>query len=206
MNDKLKRIIEAHLKERKGSNYVKPLLTDSEALPYYHDQEQTYTDLSQLDTTHGPSNTVEQYQKMYVLPGDETYNPDWADGNFLAPNVNQPQRDFNKTPNTPETLYDPAIDGDGVNQLSVQSFFLGDEIDELNSRTSSAIDGFLADSYNNNNIIKISSNLDLTDFMKVSNDTLIHKSDKDIWKVFRDKSGNVFIKRLMDEDLMKGDQ
>ncbi len=200
MNDKIKRIIEAHLSEKEGSNYVRPLLTDSEALPYYHDQEQTYTDLTQLDTTHGPANQKEIDQKRYVLPDDSRYNPDWADGNFLSPKVNQPQRDFNKTPNTPETLYDPAIDGDGVNDLRVVSFFNEDIID-LNSRTSSSIDSFL--SSNTNNIIKVSSNLDLTDFMKLSDDTLIHKSSKDIWQVMRDKSGNVFIKRLIEEDFLR---
>jgi hypothetical protein len=201
MNDKIRRIIKAHLEAKKGSNYVRPLLTDSESLPYYQEQEQTYTDLSQMDSTHGPSTQNELDQKRYVLPDDSTYNPDWGDGNFLSPKVNQPQRDFNKTPNTPETLYDPAIDGDGVNNLTVQSFFHPDEISELNSRTSSAIDGFL--SGNTHNIIKISSNLDLTEFMKVSDDTLIHKSNKDIWKVCRDKSGNAFIKRLMEEDFLK---
>jgi len=200
MKDKIKRIIESHLKEKKGSNYVKPLLTDSESLPYYHDQEQTYTDLTQMQTTHGPSTQQEKNEKRYVLPGEDTYNPDWGDGNFLSPDVNQPQRDFNKTPNTPETLYDPAIDGDGVNQLSVNSY-LTEGIDDLNSRTSSAIDGFLSD--NKQNIIKISSNMDLSDFMKVSDDTLIHKSNKDIWKVMKDKSGGVFIKRMMEEDFLK---
>ena len=204
MKDKIKRIIESHLKDKKGSNYVKPLLTDSEALPYYHDQEQTYTDLTQLDSTHGPSNIDELNQKRYVFPGEDTYNPDWGDGNFLAPNVNQIQRDFNKTPNTPETLYDPAIDGDGVNDLKVvQSFFEVDSIEGLNGRTSSAIDGFLSD--NVQNVIKISSSMDLSDFMKVSDDTLIHKSNKDIWKIIRDKSGNVFIKRTMEEDFVKED-
>lgn len=204
MNDKLKRIIEAHLKDKKGSNYVRPLLTDSEALPYYHDQEQSYTDLTQMETTHGPSTQQEVDQKRYVFPGDDTYNPDWGDGNFLAPHVNEIQRDFNKTPNTPETLYDPAIDGDGVNNLTVQSFFNYEDIDGMNSRTSSAIDGFLSD--NKQDIIKVSSSMDLTDFMKVSENTLIHKSNKDIWKVLRDKSGNVFIKRLMEEDFVKEDQ
>jgi len=200
MNDKIKRIIESHLKEKKGSNYVKPLLTDSESLPYYHDQEQTYTDLTQMQTTHGPSTQQEKNEKMYVLPGEDTYNPDWGDGNFLSPDVNQPQRDFNKTPNTPENLYDPAIDGDGVNQLSVNSFFM-EGMDDLNNRTSSAIDGFLSD--NTQNIIKVSSDMDLTDFMKVSDDTLIHKSNKDIWKMMKDKSGTVFIKRMMEEDFLK---
>lgn len=204
MNDKIKRIIKAHLVEKKGSNYVRPLLTDSESLPYYHDQEQTYTDLTQMDTTHGPSTLEEMNQKRHVLPDESTYNPDWADGDFSSPKVNQPQRDFNKTPNTPETLYDPAIDGDGVNNLTVQSFFNVGEVEDLNSRTSSAIDGFLSD--NRQDIIKISSNLDLTDFMKVSDDTLIHKSNKDIWKVMRDKSGTVFIKRMMEEDFLKKEE
>ena len=202
MNDKINRIIQAHLKEKKGSNYVKPLLTDSESLPYYHDQEQTYTDLTQMDTTHSPSTRHELDQKRYVLPDNSTYNPDWGDGNFQSPKVNQPQRDFNKTPNTPETLYDPAIDGEGVNQLSLASFFEDEDIVDLNTRTSSSIDGFLSDSQNN--IIKISSNMDLTDFMKVSEDTLIHKSNKDIWKVIRDKSsGSIFIKRMIEEDFLK---
>ena len=201
MKDKIKRIIKAHLVEKKGSNYVKPLLTDSESLPYYHDQEQTYTDLTQLDTTHGPSTLEEMNQKRYVLPDESTYNPDWADGDFSSPKVNQPQRDFNKIPNTPETLYDPAMDGAGVNDLRVVSNFFDGDFGDLNSRTSSAIDGFLAD--NEQQVIKISSNLDLTDFMKVSDDTLIHKSNKDIWKVMRDKSGTIFIKRMMEEDFLK---
>jgi len=199
MNDKLKRIIEAHLQEKKGSNYVRPLLTDSEALPYYHDQEQSYTDLTQMDTTHSPETPQELNQKMMVLPDNSTYNPDWGDGNFLSPYENEIQQEFNRTPNTPETLYDPAIDGDGVNDLTVQSFML----DDLNSRTSSSIDGFLSD--NTHDVIKVSSSMDLTDFMKVSEDTLIHKSNKDIWKVMKDKSGAVFIKRMMEEDFLKED-
>jgi len=156
-----------------------------------------------MDTTHGPSTQQEKNEKRYVLPDESTYNPDWADGDYSSPKVNQPQRDFNKTPNSPETLYDPAIDGDGVNQLSLASFFDAN-IDDLNSRTSSAIDGFLSD--NTNNIIKVSSSMDLTDFMKVSDDTLIHKSNKDIWKVLKDKSGNVFIKRMMEEDFLKEEE
>lgn len=200
MNDKINRIIEAHLKGKEGSNYVKPLLTDSESLPYYHDQEQSYTDLTQMDTTHSPSTQNEIDQKRYVFPDNNTYNPDWGDGNFLSPYTNDIQRNFNKTPNTPETLFDPSKDGEGVNQLNVVSFF-DEEIIDLNSRTSSAIDGFL--SGNHHNIIKISSNLDLTDFMKMSDDTLVHKSSKDIWKLMRDKSGNVFIKRLVEEDFLK---
>ena len=203
MNDRIKRIIESHLNDKKGSNYVRPLLTDSESLPYYHDQEQTYTDLTQLETTHGPSTQQEKDQKRYVLPDESTYNPDWADGDYRSPYVNDIQRDFNKTPNTPETLYDPAIDGDGVNQLTVQSF-LKEDIEDLNTRTSSAIDGFLSD--NAKNIIKVSSSLDLTDFMKLGDDTLIHKSNKDIWQVMRDKKGDVFIKRLVEEDFLKEEQ
>ena len=198
MENKIKRIIEAHLKNKKGSNYVKPLLTDSEALPYYHDQEQTYTDLTQMDTTHGPSTQKEKNIKRYVLPDDNIYNPDWADGNFQAPYQNEIQQEFNRTKNTPENLFDPAIDGYGVNQLTLS--FLDNNIDDLNTRTSSAIDGFL--SGNTHNVIKISSNMDLTDFMKVSDDTLIHKSNKDIWKILQDKNGNVFIKRLVEEDFL----
>lgn len=203
MNDKINRIIEAHLQDKEGSNYVKPLLTDSESLPYYHDQEQTYTDLTQTDSTHGPATQNEIDQKRYVFPDNSTYNPDWGDGNFLSPYKNDIQENFNKTPNTPETLFDPSFDGEGINQHSIVSFF-DEEITELNSRTSSAIDGFL--SGNRDNIRKISSSLDLTDFMKKSDDTLIHKSSQDIWKVMRDKSGNVFIKRLIEEDFLKEDK
>jgi len=201
MNLKLKKIIEAYLREKKGSNYVKPLLTDSEALPYYHDQEQTYTDLTHLETTHGPSTQREIDQKRYVFPDDSTYNPDWGDGNFLSPYENEIQRDFNKTPNTPETLYDPAMDGDGVNQLSVASFSDNDDIVDLNNKTALSIDTFLSN--NKHNLIKISSNMDLSDFMKISDDTLIHKSNKDIWKILKDKSGNIFIKRTVEEDFLK---
>jgi len=171
---------------KNSSNYVDPLRKEMDQYPFYNEQEQTYTDLSQLDSVHGgEENYYDHYMKMLVGPTQEVTNPEWADGNFLAPNVNQIQRDFNRTPNEMDQLYD------------VQK---GANILDLGDRASRVIDAFLSD--NSNEILKVSC-MDLTDFMKISDETLIHKSNKDLWRIMKDKEGNVFIQRLFDSDLLR---
>lgn len=174
-------------KSKDGSNYVKPLRQDMEQFPYYSEQEQTYTDLSQLDSVHGGSaepNYYDLYMKMQVHPTQEVTNPDWAGGNFCAPNENSIQREFNRTPNEPDNLYD----------------ITASHCDDLGSRASKVVDAFLSD--NSKDIIKVAG-MDLTDFMKVSDETLIHKSSKDLWRMMKDKEGNIYIQRLFEGDVLK---
>jgi len=175
--------------DKVGSNYVTPFRKDMEQYPYYSEQEQTYTDLSQLDSVHGgndngTTNYYDLYQKMMVYPTQEVTNPDWADGNFLSPHVNEIQRNFNQTPNEMEQLYDVQKDA---------------SFDDLGGRASRVIDAFFEE---NNEMVKISS-MDLTDFMKISDETLIHKSNKDLWRMVKDKEGNIFIQRLFDSEVLK---
>ncbi len=44
--------------------------------------------------------------------------------------------------------------------------------------------------------IKVSSLGDLTEFLKVAEDTLVHKSTKDLWKYSKDADGNFLVERL----------
>jgi len=176
MNDRVKRVLEAYM-----GGYTEPLkkrMYPDMQQQTYPDQEQSYTDLKNLDTQHGGLTHKERYKFEY--PGEWT-NPDWAGGNFLAPYEEKIIDPF-KTPNTTESLY--------ANSEV--------EIEDLGSREAFAMDSLLAPK---EDFVKVSS-MDLTNFMKISDDTLIHKSRNDLWKMFQDKSGNVFIKRLFDEDLI----
>lgn len=53
-----------------------------------------------------------------------------------------------------------------------------------------------SDRINNLNRIKISSLADIFSFDRVDKDHLIHKSERDLWKIEQDKEGNVQIARL----------
>lgn len=171
-----------------SSTFTPPLRQDMEQYPFYNDHEQTYTDLTQLNSPHGDNgqtNYYDLYMKMMVHPTQEVTNPDWADGNYTAPKENEIQRDFNKTPNEMDQLYD------------IQK---GANIDDLGARASRVVDSFL--SQNSNELVKVAC-MDLTEFMKVSDDTLIHKSNKDLWRILKDKEGNVYIHRLFEGDVLK---
>jgi len=48
--------------------------------------------------------------------------------------------------------------------------------------------------------VKVASLGDLSDFFRVSQDTLVHKAVKDLWRINEDKTGNVVIERLFDPD------
>lgn len=186
-------------KNKCSSNYVVPLRQDMEQYPYYNEQEQTYTDLSQLDSVHGGSygnegpnsggepNYYDLYMKMNVSPTQEVTNPDWGDGNFCAPKENQIQREFNRTPNEMDQLYDVQK---GASILDM----------DLGHRASRVVDAFLNE--NSKDIFKV-ANMDLTDFMKISDETLIHKSNKDLWKMMKDAEGNIYIQRLFEGEVLK---
>ncbi len=47
--------------------------------------------------------------------------------------------------------------------------------------------------------VKLASLGDLSNFIKIGKDTLIHKSEKDLWKLTTDKSGNYVIERLFEK-------
>jgi hypothetical protein len=212
MDAKLKRIIKAHIEERdkeaKNQNmpvqvkrtpspYHKPLREQMPNYPYYNDQEVTDVHI-QLDSPHGgkdPSDIQNDLDKMLVYePHEDWQNADWAGGNgggmgdFLAPYENSIQKEFNLSDNSPINLYDP-----------LRGASLAD-VNEMNFNTSNAIDGFLG----NKDVIKL-ANSDLDDFLKISNDTLIHKSKKDLWKMMKDKEGNIYIKRLFESDVLDED-
>jgi hypothetical protein len=61
----------------------------------------------------------------------------------------------------------------------------------------SGMDGFL------DNKIKVASMRDLSDFFRIASDTLVHKADKDLWKISEDDKGAVIIERLFDPDTKK---
>lgn len=180
MSDRINKVVQAYMAE-----YFDPLnklMYPDGQMPYYPEQEKTYTDLTQLDSQHGDMTFNERYK--FVYPGEWT-NPDWAGGDFQNPYVNDVFKNINQTPNNNETLY-------GIHEGSIS---------DLGIRTASVIDSFFSD--NNKDIKKISSGLDLTEFLKVSDDTLVHKSTQDLWEVLKDKKGNTYIKRLFDDGIIQ---
>ncbi len=53
---------------------------------------------------------------------------------------------------------------------------------------------------------RVASIRDLAGFDRVSAETLVHKSDRDLWTISKDGSGKYFIERLFDDngDPLKG--
>lgn len=49
------------------------------------------------------------------------------------------------------------------------------------------------------NQIRVASLKDLHQFMRLSSDTLIHKSNRDLWALKKEGDGNYFIERLFDD-------
>ena len=170
MKGNVKNVIKAFMSE-----YVDPLKRDmypDRQQQYYPDQELTYTDLTQMDTTHDTMPFDERYKFVYP---DQWDNSSWAGGNFLSPYENDLTKMF-RTPNEDTLLHS-----------------------DLGLMKASAVDSFFS---SGGEIIKISSAMDLTEFMKLSDDTLIHKSTKDLWKVFKNENNDICIKRLFDNDLI----
>ena len=58
----------------------------------------------------------------------------------------------------------------------------------------SGIDDYLT----GNNQVKVASIDDFFNFFRISKDTLVHKAEKDLWKVSEDEKGQVVIERLFD--------
>ena len=53
------------------------------------------------------------------------------------------------------------------------------------------------------NQIKVSSIDDLFSFLRIGKDTLVHKAEKDLWRISEDDKGQVVIERLFDPDSNK---
>ena len=60
------------------------------------------------------------------------------------------------------------------------------------SEDTSGFDSFLGDR------LKLSSLGDLLGFSRIGFDTLVHKAEKDLWRIGEDESGQVIIERLFD--------
>jgi hypothetical protein len=48
------------------------------------------------------------------------------------------------------------------------------------------------------NKVKIASLDSLSDFFRISSDTLVHKAQKDLWRISEDAKGQTVIERLFD--------
>ena len=51
--------------------------------------------------------------------------------------------------------------------------------------------------------IRLSSVDDLSHFIRIGADTLVHKSKKDLWKLTTDTQGKYVIERMFDDDVFK---
>jgi hypothetical protein len=48
--------------------------------------------------------------------------------------------------------------------------------------------------------VKVATIHDLKGFVRLSSETLIHKSDRDLWALKKEADGNFFIERLFDDN------
>lgn len=76
---------------------------------------------------------------------------------------------------------------------------LAKEIGQIknSSEEVNGIDAFLQDR------VKLSSMDDLLNFVRISNDTLVHKAEKDLWRVGENESGDIVVERLFDPSTNK---
>jgi hypothetical protein len=51
--------------------------------------------------------------------------------------------------------------------------------------------------------IKVASLGDLSEFFRIATDTLVHKAQKDLWRISEDAKGNVVIERLFNPKTAK---
>ena len=54
------------------------------------------------------------------------------------------------------------------------------------------------DDFMSGNTVKVASLGDLSDFFRISTDTLVHKAEKDLWRIGENSKGEVVIERLFD--------
>jgi len=56
------------------------------------------------------------------------------------------------------------------------------------------------DDFLTGNKVKVASLSDLSDFFRMSQDSLVHKSKRDLWQIKENKKGDVVIERLFDPE------
>jgi len=72
---------------------------------------------------------------------------------------------------------------------------LANHVDDIEANSqASSIDDFLSDR------IKLASLGDLSSFLRLSDDSLVHKSKRDLWKIGENDKGEVVIERLFDPE------
>lgn len=216
MDKKIKRIIKAYLKKR-GSNYVTPFKQDMEQHPYYNEQEKTDTNLVHLDTTHSQPERQEQLDKMLVYcPEESVTQPDWADGDLSSPHKNELQEEMGRTPNDMTTLFDPLRGAGTTPELAAifddhyasvlaeyRSPTVASNYDDIDLNSDASV---FDDFFEKKSFVKISSfDLD-NDFMKLGDDQLIHKSNKDLWKMYKNKNGEIYIQRLFEDGNLQSEE
>lgn len=77
--------------------------------------------------------------------------------------------------------------------MNIYEYLLGEAPNIREAEDVSSIDMFLS-----SNRVKVSSMSDLIGFSRVDGDTLIHKAQKDLWRISENKMGEVVIERLFD--------
>lgn len=48
--------------------------------------------------------------------------------------------------------------------------------------------------------VKVASIRDLSPFIRLSNDELIHKAERDLWSIKREPNGSMFVERMFDDN------
>ena len=69
---------------------------------------------------------------------------------------------------------------------------------EMNSLKNADEETSGMDDFLTGNKIKIASLGDLSNFFRISSDTLVHKAQKDLWRISEDGQGQTVIERLFD--------
>lgn len=77
--------------------------------------------------------------------------------------------------------------------MNTYDVLLKDAADLQMQDPDNGIDAFLS-----GDRIKLSSMMDLVSFHRVNDDTLIHKAQKDLWKIGENEKGDIIIERLFD--------
>jgi hypothetical protein len=48
--------------------------------------------------------------------------------------------------------------------------------------------------------VRVASIRDLSPFIRLSNDELIHKAERDLWSIKREPSGSMYVERMFDDN------
>lgn len=70
-----------------------------------------------------------------------------------------------------------------------------DSLKNAEEAYSEGMDEFLSDDK-----VRVASLSDLSEFLRISQETLVHKSKKDLWRISEDNQGQLIIERLFNPD------